>query len=81
MTTVPNNVVESILVAIDDKMREIELILMKLIIKFNNQTLQSVKYELLEIETWLNFLQKNNFNKPLVNDLLLQLQIINKILR
>ncbi|MBG0970680.1 hypothetical protein [Bacillus sp. SRB3LM] len=81
MTTISNNIIEIILATIDYKMLEIESILMKLIIEFDNQQLYSVKYKIMEVKRWLLFLQKNNLNKPLANELLLQLQIMNNILR
>ncbi|PEL95292.1 hypothetical protein CN602_28800 [Bacillus cereus] len=81
MTTTSNNIIESILATIDCKMLEIELILMKLITKFDKRQLHSIKWKISEVEKWLFFLRKNNLNKPLATELLLQLQIINNILK
>ncbi|PGW49186.1 hypothetical protein [Bacillus thuringiensis] len=81
MTTTSNNIIDSILETIDYKMLEIELILMKLITKFDKRQLHIIRCKILEIEKWLFFLWKNNLNKPMATELLLQLQSINNILR
>ncbi|QDZ77165.1 hypothetical protein [Bacillus cereus] len=76
MTISSNNFEKIILKEIDSKMSEIELLLTNFKKDFNKEKFQQIKKELKIIEHKLMFLQKNNIEKDLINELLKQLKIM-----
>ncbi|MGH0791213.1 hypothetical protein ACQVTU_26675 [Bacillus cereus] len=76
MTISSNNFEKIILKEIDSKMSEIELLLTNFKKDFNKEKFQQIKKELKIIEHKLIFLQKNNIEKDLINELLKQLKIM-----
>lgn len=76
MTISSNNFEKIILKEVDSKMSEIELLLTNFKKDFNKEKFQQIKKELKIIEHKLIFLQKNNIEKDLINELLKQLKIM-----
>ncbi|MBJ8113762.1 hypothetical protein JDS99_30060 [Bacillus cereus group sp. N6] len=80
MTISSNNFEKINLKEIDSKMSKIELLLINLKKEFNEEKFQQIKKEFKLIEHKLIFLQENNIEKDLINELLNQLKIMRTVI-